>query len=771
VLLLVQLLIGLYEIDQTPQFGHQGYHVAEHGLGARNLDRWGTLTHTAYHGPGKPPEASLNFHHLTMLQVPVWITQSAFGDQSAWPVRVVGLFFSLAATLGIWLFARKARGLAVAVVVAAAFVFNPLHVAFGNLPDIQMVSIAWLSWAGVALLALFERPTWLRVGLLWLCVAAGALADWAFYPVIFLVVSFVALRVRPYTPLAETLDKAGIVRIRIALFGVCLVLLLTLGQHAVRAHFHGQLDDLLGAHELRSDGAALGEFVGPALGMLAFSHTKFLLILGALWLVWSFRAQRADLATRFVAAVFIGQTIYMLHFQNEFWVHEYRSYWYVMPLAFAAGDVAGGVGGLLARAFRRPGLTNGLTLLLGSVSLLFVLAEAIPMLKLSRVQAGSTRFDGYDPRLAQMVAARAVQAMTAPGTSVVLGPPLEDRLELHWLIDRPSWEIASPGQLAPIRDREGRGVLFHSAETVRGQEWARHVRDGRVLLIDDYAIVEFGPDVAPSVESARHMIPPIYRPIERWLKAADGPTVLVPGAPDTAAAFARDIGAKEAVIEHALAGETPVLDALPDELALQRVPPSRLAFTRRVGGRGGNESTAQCWGPRAVSQIVAAHPPERPDRLAWVQPFCRDVAKKGEHLDVVAAPDVGPRFGLPDGRGTIIHCPDSMVPVGVSVRADSLVNQISLLCAEMRLSSPTDPVKPRAGPSSRDVSTIPSMYLRGPLVEEGAVGGEVGDAHKLVCPADSLLFGLVGRTGALVHAIGLSCIAIEAVLSPKARTR
>ena len=158
VLLLVQLLIGLYGIDQTPQFGHQGYHVAEHGLGARNLNRWGTLTHTTHHGPGKPPEASLNFHHLTMLQVPVWITQSAFGDQSAWPVRVVGLFFSLAAALGIWLFARKARGPAVAVVVAAAFVFNPLHVAFGNLPDIQMVSIAWLSWAGVALLALFERP-------------------------------------------------------------------------------------------------------------------------------------------------------------------------------------------------------------------------------------------------------------------------------------------------------------------------------------------------------------------------------------------------------------------------------------------------------------------------------------------------------------------------------------------------------------------------------------------------------------------------------------
>jgi hypothetical protein len=278
-----------------------------------------------------------------------------------------------------------------------------------------------------------------------------------------------------------------------------------------------------------------------------------------------------------------------------------------------------------------------------------------------------------------------------------------------------------------------------------------------VLLVDDYAIVELGPDLAPSVEQARHMIPPIYGPIQRWLKAADGPTVLVPGAPTVAAAFASAVGANDAVIERALAGQTPVLDALPHDLAFHEIPSSHLAFTRRVGGGGGNENTAQCWRRQAVSQIAVAPAIQQPERLAWIQPFCQDVAKGSKRLSFLSAPEEGPRFGLPQGNATLIRCPDPMVPVGVSVRADHLVNQLRLLCSE---------IKRQPGSSTSEVEPMPWGYARGPLVEHGAVGGKVGEVHDLVCPAGTLVFGLLGRTGALVDALSLSCIAVDAVLGP-----
>lgn len=763
VLLLAQLVIGLNGIDQEIQFGHHGYHVAEHGIGARNLDRWGTFTHTTYHGPGEPPEDSLNFHHLTMLQVPVCFTQTLFGDQRPWPVRSVGLLFGLAAVLGVWAFASRARGPAVGIVATAAFVFNPLHVAFGNLPDIQIVSIAWLAWTGVGLLAMFERPTWRRVALVWLCVANGAFGDWPFYPVIFFVALFVAFKVRPYTPLNETLGKSGVVRIRVALLGICLLVLLVFGQHVLRAHLHDRLQDLFGAYGGRSQGQTLCDFAGSALDMLVFSHTAMLLILTAIWLVWWPVARRTDLATQFVAAIFIGQTIWMFTFQTEFWIHEYRSYWFVLPFALVTGDIALGGARALTRVFKRPALTGLLTLLLGAVALFFMVSEAVPMLELSRAHAGSTRVDPYNPRRAQMVAARAIHALTPPDTPVVLGPVLEDRLELHWLIDRPSWQILSPNGLAPLREQGDRVVLFHSANTLRTRRWGRQVREGRVLLVDDYAIVEFGQDITPSVESARHMTPPTYGPVARWLKAADGSPVLVPGDPQAAAAFAREIDADESVVERALAGETPVLDALPDDLVLDIVEPSQLAFTDRVGGWGGIESTAQCWRRQAVSQIAAATDRDQPNRLAWSRPDCQDVRLQDGHLRFQGTADPGPLYGIHQGRATTLRCTDSMLPVGLFARAGSMIDRIGLLCAEVRPRSSQDS---RPSPSEgRGRPAPPSTWVRAPVVREGAVGGEGGVAYDLICPDDTLLFGLVGRSGALVDSLGASCVAIDALLT------
>ena len=52
--MLAHVAIGLYGIAQPIAWGHQGYHVAEHGLSARNLLRHGEWVPSHHHGPGEP---------------------------------------------------------------------------------------------------------------------------------------------------------------------------------------------------------------------------------------------------------------------------------------------------------------------------------------------------------------------------------------------------------------------------------------------------------------------------------------------------------------------------------------------------------------------------------------------------------------------------------------------------------------------------------------------------------------------------------------------
>lgn len=131
--------------------------------------------------------------------------------------------------------------------------------------------------------------------------------------------------------------------------------------------------------------------------------------------------------------------------------------------------------------------------------------------------------------------------------------------------------------------------------------------------------------------------------------------------------------------------------------------------------------------------------------VAAVTPRCRRVTPQGAVLaqrgDAVAASMFG---GSPE-RTEVLACPEGQLAVGLFGRAGEYVDEIGLVCAALEVSQTE---------SSR-------TFIRGELTRPGTVGGEGGRAFQLLCPEGSILFGVSGRSGAVVDALGVRCGAAD----------
>lgn len=550
-LVALELLGGLYGLDQPIRWGHQGYHVAEHGLGARNLRRHGSFTFTTHHGEGAPPPAAVSFHHPTMLQVPVAVVQRLFGE-APWTVRIVGLAASLFALCGLFALGCATRSEGQSLLAAAIFVLHPTHVAFANLPDVEIVGIGWALWAAFAWHRFRVAPSHGRGLAAVACVALASLSDWPFYPVAFFwfLLELAALRGD---------ERALRRRVLLGLGAASLAIVAVLAQHLLRAWSAGELGELFGAYEGRTTPVA----ARAVLARLVTHQSIVLLVLGVAWLPFALRRVRDDVTTRWVLGLLLGQTLYLLRFPNEFMFHEYRGHWYAAPLALAASDV-------LARLGRWRTLGWGATALV----LLVLAIGAGPMLLVSRARAGSTSMRAYDPGTRLYTAARVVRELAPPGTPVALGPGVADRLEVHWLIDRPSFRVTSASKIPPRAF-----VLERSRILERYAAWRARVREGSVLLVGEWAVADLTGERPASVEHVQLVRGPRYGLALGLLRGPEtAPVLLAPGLPARAAAVATSLGSSSEVVARAAAGRMPMWSRLPRELRGRRprsLPPRR----------------------------------------------------------------------------------------------------------------------------------------------------------------------------------------------------
>ena len=178
--------------------------------------------------------------------------------------------------------------------------------------------------------------------------------------------------------------------------------------HFVSAALSDRWADLMEAYEGRSAGSGVGHFVSNTLWRLYALHSPPLVIVTFLWLWRVARRRLSDAGTLVMLALFLGQSIWLAVMRTEFLVHEYRSYWYVAPAAFASADV----GMRWMRSLRQSASSARVRRQAPAIVLVALLGWGVwhvrHNLVTSRRMAGAVSYQQYQPRHELMTAARLV---------------------------------------------------------------------------------------------------------------------------------------------------------------------------------------------------------------------------------------------------------------------------------------------------------------------------------------------------------------------------
>lgn len=567
--MLAQIAIGLYGINAPVVWGHYGFHVAEHGLGARNLSRHGTWTHSIHWQPTPPPNSMLNFSHVSMLQPFVAVVNAVFGE-AVWIPRAVALSFVLLLLWGIFTFTRIARGDPWALMASAAFVFNPHNGIFCNLADMQVVSMAGTLWVGVGMLQLFrDGPRWTNIALLAGATLLASYFDWPWYPVALFMFAAAFAKLRPYTPLWGKWSKEQIWLARVALFGCCLIILAVFVQHFWRASATGNLKTLSSTYGSRSSKVDDLKFLLDVLTRMFKYHTVTLITLGVAWVAIVVHRRRFDLATLLMLGIFAGQTVYMYIFKRGFLFHEYRGYWFSPVLAFAAADLLIGASHWLRHRFvgRWSQLAATWCIPLAMVGLL--LHHGQREITRAKKVAGCLNFSvrGYNPQASAMVAATVVGALEHSQSRIFVDAALGPRIEIWYLIDGDAHQVGNHLSAQRRRQRNEPYLAIVAGGNLRRAGWRQLARDAQVMLIGGVAVLAWRPGIAPSVEHVRVAYTPAFGFVGRWLHAPNpGPRVLVRGDAGVAQRMARTFGSPQSVLDAIRDGKYPMLQRLPSRL-------------------------------------------------------------------------------------------------------------------------------------------------------------------------------------------------------------
>jgi hypothetical protein len=551
-LLLLQVGLGLYGIAQPVAWGHQGFHVAEHGLSARNLARHGSWMPSHHVGPGGVVPDSISYHHPLLLHPYIAAATQVVGERP-WTARGVQLLFSVLALAGLWGLTRRLRDEPTAALACATFLLTPLHLAFSNLPDHQLIGIAYVLWSCVGLVDWLRTNRWASLGL-WLGAALLAgLTDWPWYPIALCLLLGLLWRTwrgggegwHPQMTSRRVLHG-------LALFSV--VVLVPFIAHFAAAMSSPRWDDLMQAYAARGASGPVGHFLSHTAWRLYAMHTPPLVLVTWLWVYQVLRHRRSDLGSLVVMSVFVGQTVWLLAMQNEFLVHEYRSYWYMIPVAFASGDV----GVRWFRALRRHPKSSRTRRYAPVIVLVALLGWSVGHLRhnlvTSRRMSGSISFQGYEPQHELMTAAHVVRAMTSLDRDLVLvGGGLQPRREVQYLLDRRMETIWSPDEVSAALARGESVVVIDGVSGLKQHAgWRPLFSSARTLRIGSIAVLDLRSTGPPAVDALDVVLGQDYGPLDSWLYAPlTGPLRLTEGSTRSAMWLARQMDAPDELIDSA----------------------------------------------------------------------------------------------------------------------------------------------------------------------------------------------------------------------------
>jgi 4-amino-4-deoxy-L-arabinose transferase-like glycosyltransferase len=325
------------EIDR-PWINGSDYNGAVWSQAAHNILRAG-LADTAgassgfYFGPLPIPAWGYYLHHPPLLHLAIAGLFSVLGEQE-WVARLVPIGCSLMSVVFLWLLVRSCAGSRVAALTAAVFATLPMQLRYGAMvnfePCVLMLilgALLCLRWHDVT-----GKPAWKYGALAFVLV--GLWVDWAMHLFVIAICAcwllwrkngdrrFAALLLGT-TVLSALLFLDRILLLRPDawqnLFHTFMFRLgAGRGGHFTEAQWVARLSDNFLTHFLPV-GLLLGA-VGAGILWKSRSRSKGLRWLG-----------RAALSILLMDALFVGV------FQNDSYIHQYLAFYFLAPIAIAAG--------------------------------------------------------------------------------------------------------------------------------------------------------------------------------------------------------------------------------------------------------------------------------------------------------------------------------------------------------------------------------------------------------------------------------------------------
>lgn len=285
-----------------------------------------------YFGPLPIPPWGYYLHHPPLLHLIITALFAVFGENE-WVARLFPIGCSLASVILLWLLVRSCAGIRAATLSAAVFACMPMELRYGQMVNFEPCILMLMLGALLCLRywMVSGKPQWKHATLA--LILAGLWVDWAMYA---FVASLCVCWLRRWR---DGRRFAGILLIISSLSAACYFIRIRL----VRADAWQNL-----AHTFvvrlgysGNDGFTEFQWLNRILQSLTAHYLLPGWLLAAIGVLILFRARRHEENSlwlfRASVCVFVTDVFLIGVFQNESYIHQYFSFYFLAPVAIMAG--------------------------------------------------------------------------------------------------------------------------------------------------------------------------------------------------------------------------------------------------------------------------------------------------------------------------------------------------------------------------------------------------------------------------------------------------
>ena len=346
----------------TVDFNGAVWTQAAHNLLQAGLGTTAGVPAVFYFGPPPIPASEYYAHHPSLLHLEIALLIQLFGEHE-WVARLLPVVCSLMSAILLWLLVKECAGPRAATLATTLFASLPMELHYGSMVNFEPCTLMWM------LLGMLGLRRWEMTGKSYWCVlmvsslALAMFTAWlGYFLVLILCIHF--------TFFARNKQRAlSFLLLGIALFSVAVFLF------QIRWIKPEAWEDLAGAFRLRlgqklsnGEGFTLHQWADRVGHSLLVHFPPLAWVLAGLGALRGWRSRQAlpqDLLSagngvnwlNWVSfCFFLLSFVYVVGFKNASFIHDYASFYFLVPLSIMGGV---GLDGLAERISKARGISGG----------------------------------------------------------------------------------------------------------------------------------------------------------------------------------------------------------------------------------------------------------------------------------------------------------------------------------------------------------------------------------------------------------------------------